>query len=372
MTFQWHINEICNWNCKHCYQRKPFNRSLPLAKLYKIFGNILKFTERLYGERIHGDIIFTGGEPLLRRDFFDFLKIIANYKNLFKFHLLTNGSLVTYGNAKLMRNIGIDTVQISIEGLEKINDKIRGKGSFKKIIKTCEVLLTFDHKVGLTMTVSKFNKDEMPKVLKLCDELGIKKLVLRRLVPIGNGRKLKNLLLEPYELREIYDFILERQKENKRRKKLLCIPYAGCDAGIYNQEKNSSFGKCALFEKGLLTILSNGDIIPCRRLPIYLGNIFKDQLSEIFYFSPRLLQIRNLNNRADICLSCQYFENCLSGAPCVTYAWFKKLSAPDPQCWRLFKKLPKVNIFKNISDKKEKSKRVNINFLFNYVKTNQK
>ena len=37
---------------------------------------------------------------------------------------------------------------------------------------------------------------------------------------------------------------------------------------------------------------------------------------------------------------CPSFKNCLGGAKCVTYAYFKNSFAPDPQCWRLFKKLP--------------------------------
>ena len=92
-----------------------------------------------------------------------------------------------------------------------------------------------------------------------------------------------------------------------------------------------------------LTILPNGDVYPCRRLPIYVGNVLKQSLEEIFYKSKELRKLRNPGNINIRCQNCPYFDECLGGAKCVSYGYWKDSYLenpqflPDPQCWGLFK-----------------------------------
>jgi len=66
----------------------------------------------------------------------------------------------------------------------------------------------------------------------------------------------------------------------------------------------------------------------------------KKSLLEIWFSSELLQEMRDVNKLSVVCRQCPYFNDCVGGARCVSYAYFNQLHAPDPQCWRLFKYLP--------------------------------
>lgn len=102
---------------------------------------------------------------------------------------------------------------------------------------------------------------------------------------------------------------------------------------------------CSVINGRHLNIFTNGDILTCRRFPVVLGNALKDTLLDVHFSSNKLWTFRNLNNAHPLCKKCPEFRFCLGGAKCVSYAYFRNDSVPDPQCWRIFKKLPPVNLF---------------------------
>jgi radical SAM protein with 4Fe4S-binding SPASM domain len=250
--------------------------------------------------------------------------------------------------------------------MKKTNDFIRGNGVFKKVINSIMLLKKVDLKVGVTLVLSKINKKEIIPLINICDDLKVDLFILKRLLPLGRAESLSNLLLEPQELKKVYQEVSSKNKLLRKKKSNLHISFS-CDGGVFSQEnKHFSDDKCMLLADGHLTILANGDVYPCRRLPIKLGNALKDELINIFLFNKKLNYIRNLNNASETCRKCFHFETCLSGAKCISYAWFKKLNYPDPQCWQIFDKLPLRGL--NLKESSPLGLRVYPNFLINSLK----
>ncbi len=98
----------------------------------------------------------------------------------------------------------------------------------------------------------------------------------------------------------------------------------------------SPLGGCAAGVSGL-TILPDGTITPCRRLPVPIGNIGKDSLRELWVTSPVLESLRDRSQYQGKCGSCKRWANC-RGCRAIAYAYSQlkgegNLLAEDPQCF---------------------------------------
>jgi len=366
-TLQWHITQRCNWHCKHCYHENNKSQELSLDNLLKVFKQFLALIKHLgtLGPS-NARLSITGGEPLVREDLFDLLREIRREDKYFFLNIFTNGSLITEENARNFKSLGVKQVQLSLEGLEKNNDIIRGKGAYQKTMRAVEKLLQLNIAVVISMTLTAKNISDVPMLIKTCKRMGIKGLGIRRLVPIGRGKELIKSMISPVRLRDFYNYIeKEREKTSRHRKKYRdsFIITRGCEEAIFSQETKKILNNCGILDGRALVVLENGDVVPCRRLPVKIGNVLKDDLLNIYYNSEKLRQLRNLNNAHDLCKKCVYFTSCLSGAKCISYAYFNKISVPDPQCWSFFKRLPSMEMFKDIEDKLIKRQRIHPRFL---------
>ncbi len=344
---QWHITERCNWRCKHCYQESEEQEELSFKDLKKIFQQCIDLFEALKIPPNRTYINIGGGEPFLREDFFGFLELLEKRFFLSRVGIMTNGSLITDSVAKDLKKMGVERIQVSLEGLEKTNDEIRGKGSFKKIIKTIRILRKYGLSVRVSLTVTKRNWEELGELAMYLKSIGVHALGARRFVPRGRGVQLKDLLLSPVELRDFYVKRGNLKKELDEHGKFVLTP--GCEDGIFysqftSQRKhlrsiNIRRDWCAV-GKFHLTVFVNGKVLACRRLPIVVGDALRETLLEIWFNSDILWKLRSPDNYHYLCRNCPYFDKCFSGAKCISYAYFNKLFMPDPQCWRLFEKLP--------------------------------
>lgn len=362
---QWHITEKCNLKCKHCYRDpKYLKNELKGDEFFKIFYQYLELLKIWKIPRMYTHLSLTGGEPLLKKEFFPLLEKCYENKNLFRYNVMTNGTLINKKVAKKFKELEVRNVQLSIEGMEKINDEIRGKGTFKKIIKAAKILKNENINVSFSLTVSKKNLNDIPEVIELCLDSDINILGIGRLVPIGKGEKMKNLLLTPLELKNLYKYIQRKNEELKKKRKKLII-LTGCSNSLWTTEDPNFITHGCSLGYDCLTPMPNGDVLPCRRVPIKVGNIKEKTLLEIWYDSNILWEMRNLNNLNKICQNCEYFNQCYGGARCVAYGYYGNIFAPDPQCWIKIKEITQYRKNNNIISNKLK---LNEKFLKNIRK----
>ncbi len=331
---QWHVTDRCNWHCKHCYQTEEYLKNeLDLDGLLGIFDKYLEFLKTL---GIRGDIAVSGGEPFIRKDFFQLLEKF--YEHGIRFEILTNGSYITRDVARRLKELDVDGVQVSMEGMKATNDEIRGKGSFEKIIKAARNLVEEDVVTAISFTVHRKNYKEFPQVVELGRKIGVHRIWSDRLVPWGHGKQLQESMLEPFELKEYFETVWSVSRKLRREGSKTHVP---AQRGMYwfaSGREDTSF-ICPMAERALI-IMPNGDALSCRRAPILVGNLTRQRFFEIWYGNDWLWRMRNRNEINSLCRQCEHFERCMGGSRCVTYAYCGDPFAPDPQCWKLFDKLP--------------------------------
>jgi radical SAM protein with 4Fe4S-binding SPASM domain len=342
LTLQWHITERCNWRCKHCYQENYETPEMNLGQMEEILIKFVALVKKWKLPKKSIWMYLTGGEPFIRNDFLPFLEIVNKYSDSFRWTILSNGSLLTEDIARKLKGLGITNFQLSLEGTEKTNDEIRGKGSFQKNIRAIKILVEARIPVRISFTLSKQNYKEIRELALQIAPLGVSRLAIRRIAPFGSGEKqLRKLVLEPLGLRNVYQEIERINMELKEKKYSLKVS-GGCENAVFNDDISSpdlmSFGKCGVTEGNVITLLPDGDVLICRRFPIKIGNVLKKPLEEIYY-SPLYEDFRGENEDVPLeCYPCPIQKSCSGGAKCVTYALTGK-TTPDVQCWKLFNSL---------------------------------
>ncbi|MFN3739334.1 MAG: radical SAM protein [Thermodesulfovibrionales bacterium] len=167
------ITERCNLRCRHCYIKE--NRPVELAVMD--IEKVLREFEELQGLRV----LISGGEPLLHSEFEKFNEMLPEF--FFRKVLFTNGILL---NREILKRLNVDEIQISIDGLEKGHDALRGKGTFKNAMNGLELAIKEGFDVSVATMVHRDNLDEFDKMDNLFKNLGIKEWNVD--VPCATGR----------------------------------------------------------------------------------------------------------------------------------------------------------------------------------------
>jgi len=126
-------------------------------------------------------LMVTGGEPLLHSNFAELNNILTDFR--IRKVLFTNGLLL---NKDLLRGLNVDEIQISIDGLEKGHDSLRGAGTFGKSLKAVRLAKEMGFEVSVATMVHAKNLDDFDKMEKLFSELEIKDWTVD--VPCITGR----------------------------------------------------------------------------------------------------------------------------------------------------------------------------------------
>jgi len=316
---QWHITKKCNLRCKHCYFKEHIGESV-LQTLKKDFLKIEQLSKSLGKKLI---ITITGGEPLLYPQFFSLLHYLSTKMTVKEIHIASNGTLIDDQLAARLKKYNVKKIQISIDGIEKNHDAIRGKGSFKKAINGVKILCKNGLKVSVQMVVNKKNIGDVDDILEILKNLKVNEVRFSLFVPIGTGESLKNLALSSSDVKQLFYKLEELSRKYKKPKILKGRPL-WC---LVNKKES---GVCD-FDSGIC-LMPNGDLYPCSRLPISIGNIRKQGIFEIWYNSDFMWLHRNFENLKGKCHNCKFVKNC-RGCRAMAFAYTGDHLMEDPTCW---------------------------------------
>lgn len=335
---QWHITEKCNFRCIHCYQESYSTPEMTFKQMTEVLEQYKALIKKWGIPRNCAFLTITGGEPFLRQDFFSFLTKVAEYSENFLWEILSNGSLVTKDNAKTLKKLGISGFQVSLEGLEENNDKIRGKGYFKKAIGAIKILTKEDIPIVIGLTASKENIKDISSLAEMLSEIKVRILWVRRLINIGQAPSgLKSEMLDSPTLFKLFKEIEKINDKLYSQGSGLRV-LTGCESAIFNPYReispwNRGDNWCLTLKGEILALMPNGDVYPCRRLPIKVGNVLEQSLEKIYY-SEYLKELRDFQKLPDYCRNvCYNVNRCFGGARCVNYASEGRFDMPDVQCW---------------------------------------
>ncbi|HEV8360467.1 MAG TPA: radical SAM/SPASM domain-containing protein [Candidatus Thermoplasmatota archaeon] len=268
----------CNLRCKHCYaDAGPAEPDeLTTAELTGILDQCADL----------GTLVVTvgsGGEAMLRPDLFEVLAH-GRARGLIMF-LVTNGLLVTPDTAARLRELRV-VASVSLDGATAAShDGLRGPSAFEGALRGVRTLRSAGAITAVNLTLNKLNYHEMPRFLALARELGVKYVSVNRMLPVGRGRLHANLITNGAEFKQaVHDLrahmhtdlvmssqdpILDRMFKTATRAPGEAatgveVVYS-CTAGL------SSFA-----------VKANGDVVPCRMIPVPVGNVRRATLAQIW------------------------------------------------------------------------------------------
>lgn len=324
------VTQSCNLRCQHCYSvsGEKLHDELSLREI----KGIMNQGKKLGAIRI----FFTGGEPFIRKDICEILKYAD--KNKFAIYISTNG---TFFNKRIINSLKslkhLRTLQISIDGLSKIHDQIRGrKGTFDKAIKWAKIVKEElkGKKIAFVFTLMKKNKNEAARVLKLAMSLRIDVFGLVPLYPVKRSKNAEDIsALEKYSIFQELCEIYKKSRQSKLKLGLL-IPPALMPKPL--REIEYGCGYVCTFPN-MLSIGANGDVAPCDGLLNYknfiLGNIRSRPLKEL-WDHPLMRKLRGINpdDLKGVCKKCKHLSFCMGGCRARAYIEYGNFNAPNPLC----------------------------------------
>ncbi len=204
----WNITRKCNLKCVHCYaksEEKNYDNELSLEQGKALIDDLADFKSPV--------ILFSGGEPLIKND----LPELADYAVSKKIRAVisTNGTLITKEKARILKDVGLSYVGISLDGVKETNDKFRGvTGAFESALKGIENCQEAGIKVGLRFTITKRNAGEIENIFTLLEDMEIPRVCFYHLVYAGRGSELMKEDLTHNEKREVVKKIIRKTKRS--------------------------------------------------------------------------------------------------------------------------------------------------------------
>jgi len=202
----WNVTRRCNLKCVHCYAHardRAFDNELTTEEGKQLLDDLAR-----YGVPV---VLFSGGEPLMRGDLAE-LAAHAVERGM-RAVISTNGTLISREKARILKNIGLSYVGISLDGMQEVNDRFRGlKGAFEAAMEGIENCKAAGIKVGLRFTINKFNLAEIPKMFQLLEERDIPRACFYHLVYAGRGSGLVKEDASHKETRRAVDLIMDQAK----------------------------------------------------------------------------------------------------------------------------------------------------------------
>ncbi|MDH3974068.1 MAG: radical SAM protein [Deltaproteobacteria bacterium] len=314
----WGITSACNASCSRCYAGAG-SRSAGEISTKRAF----EILEELSRIGIF-DIAFTGGEPLMRKDLFKLIEKAASLD--MEPGLSTNGSLLDRKMAAKLRDSGISRVQVSIDGIGKKHDSLRGmKGLFDMAVNALENCAAEEVPTVICFTVSRENMDQLKDVMDLGLSRGVADFNISIFVPTGRGDRRMALL--PEDTERLYSFWNEHRMSGK--KPWLKFHTAKMDIVAHKPLPPSHIGCQAGCGTSYIDPL--GNVAPCVLLPLPIGNLQKNSFFNVWTTSGlnQRLRERNLEGK---CSSCTYKNTC-GGCRAMAYAQTGNLFGEDQSCW---------------------------------------
>lgn len=330
----------------HCYataSTKPAPDELTTSQARDFIRDIALFKAPV--------ILFSGGEPLMRSDFFELAETAA--QSGLRVALSTNGTLIDSVTAARLKTIGFTEVGISLDGIGENNDRFRGqKGAFQAALEGIRNSIAMGLRVSLRFTITRLNYEEIPAIFKLVEDEGINRICLYHLAYSGRADKLISSDLTHEMTRSVMQTIVYHTLDLHQRGKPKEVLTVGNHAdGVYlylellKRDANRAEEVLELLKSNggnnsgirISAVDNTGNVHPDQFWWHYsLGNINNRPFSEIWSDESEPLLHRLRNRKTHLkgrCSACRYLEICNGNLRVRAEAFYGDLWASDPSCY---------------------------------------
>ena len=322
----WDFTHKCNLSCKHCYSNAgaaSLQKELTTKEALNVVDQLADFGVAA--------LAFSGGEPLIRKDFFEVASHAA--KRGLYVSVATNGTLLTKENVKKLKQAKINYVEVSIDGATaQTHDSFRGvPGAFDKAVAGLKNCVEADLCACIATTATKSNLSEMPGILDLAEEIGAERFTYFNFIPTGRGKELYDEDLSPEEREKLMLYLLDRMSKGYKVTILTTAPQLARVAlqcqGVGDEAMMSMahmqtvkvskkavpladfIGGCGA-GRLYCSLSPQGDVHPCVFLPVNVGNLKKEKFGDIWLNSKLFNALRDRGNLRGACGKCRYKYIC--------------------------------------------------------------
>ncbi|MEM2786837.1 MAG: radical SAM protein [Archaeoglobaceae archaeon] len=320
----WNITNRCNLNCIHCYARANSKAAeLSTTECKRIINELSGIGVPL--------ILFSGGEPLLRKDVFE-LAEYAKERGI-KVVLSTNGTLI---DERIVDELKIfDYIGISFDGT-KVHDKFRGmQGAFEKSLKALEIAREITL-TGIRFTLTKYNFLELPDLIKIAKELEIPRFCVYHLVP--SGKAVFSDDVDNGTRKRVINYLIQiAEKEDEME--ILTVDNPADGIYVYLQTKRDEILEFLKYRGGdgsgirLACIDETGNLHPNQFWMDYTaGNLSKQSFKSLWLNDPLFKMLREKEKYLqERCGECRFKKFC--GGFRVRALRYGNLWGFDPSCY---------------------------------------
>lgn len=332
ILLQFHITGRCNLRCKHCYRVEGDAEPLSYKDVIAVIEQYKELRQnynKLHRIKKRGHINLTGGEPFIRKDIKEILSYMGENRKYFSYGILSNGSFLDDELIALLKKTNVAFVQLSLDGKKEMHDELRAPGDYDRVLSTAERLEKSGIKTYISFTANQKNFRDLPHIAKKCRKRRITKLWSDRIVPIGNGEELKELVITA-DLLKKYVKTLKKAQGNWFTRLYYPKTQVTMNRALQFLYSKGSYYSCSA-GNSLITVDEFGNVMPCRRMPISCGNIKDSSLWEI-YQNHEIFRDLRIERIPSECSHCQYAIWCRGGAKCQSYATYHSYQKRDPAC----------------------------------------
>lgn len=301
----WECTLRCNLKCLHCgsdCKMTDIVSDMPVSDFLSTIDHTIDIVKPKKTM-----IVFTGGEPLLRKD----LEICGKelYDRKFPWGIVTNALLLDEKRLKSLTQSGIRAITISLDGLKDNHTWLRGNiYSFQQVISAIRLMQQYpDVVLDVVTCVNKRNFLELDEIKDLLIDLKVKNWRILSISPIGRGNSHPDLQLSPIQFKSLFEYIKANRKDNKNFK----LNY-GCQGflGNYEGEVRDNFFFCRA-GINIASILSDGSISACPNIRhnYVQGNIYTDRFRDIWENKYEIFRNRNWT-KTGLCAECNFYKYC--------------------------------------------------------------
>jgi len=292
LSVQLDLTYRCNERCVHCYLDHDDHGEMTTAEIKNLLDQMAE-AGVFY-------LTISGGEILMRRDFFEILEHAR--LRTFCVKLKTNGVMIREKEAARLRELGVETVQISIYSHRpEIHDAItKMPGSLRQSIEAVRFLRQQGLYVIMANVLMTQNAADYKEVRLLAQELDAKFIMDPTVTPMMDGdRSILELNVDQAALKEVF-----RNQELVGNVEEFCAPPAAVDQDDLDSLPCSA-GHTACY------VSPYGDVYPCVQFPLPSGNVRETKFLDIWRHSAQLNEVRTITLRdMPSCAQCSHGATC--------------------------------------------------------------
>lgn len=329
----WEITLACDLGCQHCGSRAGRARpeELSTEQCFELVAQMAALGIR--------EVTLIGGEAYLREDW---TQIIAEVRAKgMDCTMTTGGRGVTLERAQAAAKAGLQSVSVSLDGVGETHDRLRGvNGSFDSAVGAIRNLRACGIPVSVNSQINRLTQHQLPQVLDVLIENGCHGWQLQLTVPMGRAADEPEVLLQPYDLLEVFPAIAAlKPKADAARVRI----YPGNNVGYFGPfeallRAHSPYGHGGSCGAGRATlgIEADGTLKGCPSLHTDEwagGNILDESLKDVWERSARLRYTRDrtIEDLWGYCRTCYYATTCMAGCTWMAHSLFGK-PGNNPYC----------------------------------------